>query len=397
MRVVLRALCVVALAGCSEVKGPVEPKYPSLLPVKPVGQTPEAGIPDVRIDPRTVPDRLEALFGSPLVRVSLPADPFSQSPDAVHPDIACPPDSWNGARCWLMYTPYKNSNPTFENPAFLLATDDTTWATPPAISNPLIAYPGPTGYNSDPDHSFDPVTRRLVQVYRVVADTLNKIMIMSTGNARTWTTPTVAFAEHNHDAVSPALIIEADRTAKIWYVRSGLRGCDAASSTVQLRTARPDADSQYEHSEWSAASPVELTIPGFVVWHLDVTELPNDRGYVAMIAAYPKGANCSVSDVWLASSVDGVRWQTYQVPVMWRSMKAARDRVISTWYRGTLHYNPATDVLDLWPSALSKTGWNVYHVGVNMTTAFDLLRVAQGTDRSAMMSQSVKTLAFPMP
>src|SRR5206468_10429738 len=130
---------------------------------------------------------------------------------------------------WLLYTPYKNSNPTFENPAFLLAANDTTWLTPPQITNPLVPYPGSSGYNSDPDHAFDPETRRLVQVYRVVADTLNKIMVMSTADARTWTAPTVAFAEHNHDAVSPALIIEADRTAKMWYVRSGLRGCDATS------------------------------------------------------------------------------------------------------------------------------------------------------------------------
>ena len=397
MRVVLRALCVVALAGCSDGKAPLEPKGTSLSPASPVDGHPESGFGDPQFDARPISERLEALFGAPLARVSLPADQFSQSPDAVHPDIACPPDSWNGARCWLMYTPYKNSNPTFENPAFLLATDDTTWATPPQINNPLVSYPGPASYNSDPDHAFDPVTRRMVQVYRVVTDTLNKIMLMSTANARTWTPPSVAFAEHTHDVVSPALVIESDRTAKIWYVRAGVKGCDAASTSVQLRTTAPDSDSRYEHSKWSAPTPVELTIPGFVVWHLDVTELPDDRGYVAMIAAYPRGWNCANSDVWLASSVDGVHWETFQVPVLWRGMKAARDRGLSTWYRGTLHYNKSTDILDVWPSALSKSAWNVYHVGVKMSNAFAVLRMAQASDRSDMMTLAKKAVAFPMP
>src|SRR6185436_3119794 len=113
-------------------------------------------------------------------------------------------------------------------------------------------YPGPSGYNSDPDHAFDPVTHRMVQVYRVVADSFNKIMMMSTENARTWTTPTVAFVERNHDAVSPTLVIEDDRTAKLWYVRAGARGCDAASSSILMRAATPDVNARYERSTWSS-------------------------------------------------------------------------------------------------------------------------------------------------
>ena len=395
MRFVLRALCVVALAGCSDVKAPVEPK--STAPANPVDKGPQAERPRPSIDPRSMSERLEELFGQRLSKVTLPADPFSLSPDAVHPDVACSTERWNGAQCWLMYTPYKNSNPIFENPAFLLATDDTTWVTPPQITNPLIPYPGPSGYNSDPDHAFDPVTHRMVQVYRVVADSFNKIMTMSTGNARTWTNPTVAFVERNHDAVSPALVIEQDRTAKLWYIRAGARGCDAATSNVLMRSATPDADSRYDRSAWSAPTPVDLAIPGFVIWHFDITKLPGDRGYLAMIAAYPRGWNCANSDVWLASSVDGLHWQTYAVPVMWRNMKAAKDRSISTWYRGTLHYNSQTDVLDLWPSALSKTTWNVYHVSVNLTTALSLLRVADPADRSAMTTRSIQAAPFPMP
>jgi hypothetical protein len=190
---------------------------------------------------------------------------------------------------------------------------------------------------------------------------------MSTGDAQKWTTPALAFQEHNHDAVSPALIIEPNRVAKIWYVRAGTSGCTATSSTVQLRVATPDASSRYDHSAWSAPAPVSLSIPGYVVWHLDVIAISRDAGYLALIAAYPRGANCATSDLWLASSVDGLNWRSFPMPILWRSMNAATQRSLSTWYRGTMRYNASTDSLDFWPSAMSKTAWNVYHARVKLS------------------------------
>ena len=137
-------MCVVALAGCSDVKAPVEPKATSLAPVFPLDKQPQAEHPRSSIDRLTITERLENMFGQSMAKVTLPPDPFSLSADAVHPDVACATESWNGAQCWLMYTPYKNSNPIFENPAFLSATDDTTWSTPPQITNPLVPYPDPS-------------------------------------------------------------------------------------------------------------------------------------------------------------------------------------------------------------------------------------------------------------
>jgi hypothetical protein len=386
-------MCAVALAGCSDASRTSGP-HPTLPTDSAIDGTPTAGRPHDSVDSRTVSQRVEGLFTQRLGQVSLPSDDFSQAPDAVHPDIACPPRSWMGAQCWLLYTPYKNSNPLFENPAFLQASNDTTWLTPPQVSNPLIPYPGASGYNSDPDHAFDPVTGRMVQVYRVVADSFNKIMVMSTENAKKWTTPRVAFIEKNHDAVSPSLVIESDRTARLWYVRSGARGCDATSSSVQMRTAAPDSESNYEHSNWSAAIPVDLNVPGFVVWHLDILEMGHGRGYLAMIAAYPKGWNCANGDIWLASSEDGIKWQTYAIPVLWRSMAAAKTRAISTWYRGTMRYDDSSDILDMWPSAMSKTSWNVYHLSVKLSDALDLLRQAQPADRPTLASM---TKMMPAP
>ncbi|HEY4218316.1 MAG TPA: hypothetical protein VGM67_14340 [Gemmatimonadaceae bacterium] len=378
MRLYVRALCAVALAGCSDVKLPTasKPQQAANTPAAPTPRPPDPQPPAV---PPSVADRLDSMFVHRMEQVAIPADDFSEASDAVHPDMACPPASWNGARCWLMYTPYKNSDPALENPALLFATSDTTWSTPDGIRNPIIPHPN-LGYNSDPDHAFDPVTGRMIQIYRVVSDTFNTIMIMSTANAKHWTKPVVAFQERAHDAVSPALIIEPDRTAKIWYVRSGTAGCTALSSTIQLRTAVPDSTSGYEQSTWSAPVATDLAIPNYVPWHLDVVELAPGAGYVALIAAFPRGASCGTSDLWLATSPDGLHWQPYAMPIMWRTMATATTRSLVTWYRGTMRYDAQTDSLDIWPSAMSKTSWNVYHARFALSDMVTMLKSVKPGD-----------------
>jgi hypothetical protein len=342
------------------------------------------------------------LLGSRLATVKIPPDEFSLASDAVHPDMACPPAGWAGAgsstRCWLLYTPYKNSDASYENPGFLSAHDDTTWLTPSQVKNPIVAYPGLNKYNSDPDHAFDPRTGRLVQVYRVVADSFNKIMIMSTADAKQWTTPVLAFQERNHDAVSPSLIIEPDRMGKVWYVRSGTHGCSSTSSSVQLRTAVLDTNDQFEHAKWSAATTVQLSIPNSVVWHLDIAETTNGYGYVALIVAFPRGLTCSNSDLWLATSFDGVRWRTFPIPLLWRGMTAAKRRSIATWYRGTLRYDAATDSLHLWPSALAGTTWTVYHTGATLSEILGLLLAAKPADLQHLsLSHRTSRVSIKMP
>src|SRR4029078_13452498 len=302
MRFSLLTFGAIALAACADSKAPTSPPR-FFADASPPDEPPA---PRQRCDPRPIAEQIESLIRPRFRAVTLPADGYSLSSDAVHPDITCPRTSlWNGTRCWLMYTPYKNSDPSYENPAFLAAGSDTAWTTPSQVLNPVIRYPGQVQYNSDPDHAFDPATGRLIQMYRLVADSMNRIMIMSTANAREWTTPVVAFKERNHDAVSPSLLIDDDRRARVWYVRTGAEGCLARSTSVLTRTSHPDNGVGFEQANWSAPTPVDLRVPGAVVWHLDVIDV---RGaYLALVAAFPKGSMCSASDLWLAASSAGVR------------------------------------------------------------------------------------------
>lgn len=397
-------ICAAALVACSDTRPTAPGSVPT--PHDPISDQPLA-----KSNARSSKDVLEALVSRQFARVTLPADAFSQSADAVHPDIACPPGGWKGAKCWLMYTPYRNSDPSWENPAFLLAANDTSWVTPFSILNPIVAYPGVGSYNSDPDHAFDPGTQRLIQVFRVVTDSVNRIMLMSTSDARQWSAPVLAFSARNHDAVSPSLIIERDRAAKIWYVKSGPGGCRAPSTTVELRTARPSAAQRFESVRWSAPKVTDLSIPGYVVWHLDVAEIPSVgshitraaadptrssskkaalalSSYVALVAAFPEGYSCSQSDLWLAESEDGVTWHTLPLPIFWRGMDIANRRSISTWYRGTLRYDAKSDVLDIWPSGLAGPAWTIFHTSVPLGAVVDLMESATPGDLRSIRASS---------
>lgn len=361
MRLLLVASCAVALVACSDVAPVSSPVAPPPLFSAPAHTHPETTSTVLRLGRGAIPDRVQEMVGGTFAKVILPADNFSLSADAVHPDVACPGNDWNGARCWLMYTPYMNSDASWENPGFLMAVDDTGWTTPPAVKNPIVPWPGLGAYNSDPDHAFDPKSNRLIQIYRVVADSFNKIMIMSTANAKTWTTARVAFKERNHDAVSPSLVIDPDRSANLWYVRAGAEGCNSTSSSVVMRTAEPDSTQRVDQATWSAAVPVHLSIPNSVIWHLDVARLSDTDGYVALVVAYTKGESCGSSDLWLSTSSDGISWRTFAMPLFWRGMQIARKRSISTWYRGTLRYDAPTGALHVWPSALAGPKWTIYH------------------------------------
>ncbi len=390
---------LVLLAACGE------PSVPTATPRAPRAAVGDLAAPDslpsdhgpmLPTDTATPPDahpvltRLEALMFASLSNIAVPADAYSHEADAVHPDVACAPRPWNGARCWVAYTPYYGGNSMWENPSFLTERSDTSWALPSGVANPVIPWPGGLRYNSDPDQLFDPATGRLVTYYREVDQTYNNIFAISTADARHWTEPRLVFREVNHNAVSPTVALDAGRTARMWYVQSG-SGCTSPQTHVAMRTAHPGAMQPLEEASWSDPITVRLAQPGFVVWHMDVIAMPEWGSYLALLASHAVGNDCASDDLWLAMSTDGVRWQVFPVPVLWRAMPSAQRLGIRTWYRGTLRYDAATDSLHLWPSALTLSNqWTIYHTAVKFTDLVRVLLAATPADQphSALVAPS---------
>ncbi len=391
MRRRIAILASVLLAGCTDRSTPTATRagapaaqdQTGIIQGKPADTRPMMPTNAMDVDTTPVLARIEAMVTSSLAAVPIPPDAFSQASDAVHPDVACAPEVWNGSRCWATYTPYAGSNAMVENPSFLMARTEAQWATPPGVTNPVVPSPAGGGYNSDPDQAFDPGTNRLVTFYREVSGGFNKIYVMSTGDGRQWTVPQLAFKEPNHNAVSPAVVIGADRVARMWYVETG-GGCGTSQSRVHLRTAQPTPDQTFEDAAWSPASDVDLVQPGSVIWHMDVIALPRRHGYLALMASYAPGNDCASDDVWLAISHNGTSWRTFPVPVIWRGMARAKQLGIRTWYRSTMRYDADTDTLHIWPSALTMANkWGVYHAAVNLSDLMRALLAAKLSDRPA--------------
>ncbi len=382
MRSAIAIVTVALLVGCTDRPMPTAVRVDADAgrgPARP-GQD---KIPNDTTTPDLTPvmSRVEAAFSPSLTQIAIPPDGFSAASDAVHPDVACGDSTWNGARCWITYTPYLNSDPTWENPSFLDAGSDTSWMLPTGVRNPVIGWPGVGAYNSDPDQAFDPGTGRLVTFYRRVDGVYNNILVTSSGDGRTWTEPKLAFRELNHNAVSPAVVFDAGRHAHMWYVKSGI-GCTASTTSVRMRTASPDPGQAFEDAVWSPSVGVQMSQPGFAIWHMDVTALPRGAGFVALLASHPSTSDCASNDLWLAISPNGLKWRVFPVPILWRAMAAAKRLGIRTWYRGALRYDARNDMLHIWPSALDVNNrWNVYHAQANFSRLLRVLMAATAADQ----------------
>jgi len=324
--------------------------------------------------------RLAAAIVDPIQRLVIPT--YDSTGENVHPDILLFPEPWHGWRCWMLFTPYRESNSRLENPSVVASDDCLSWQEPQGVRNPFIEPPR-AGYNSDPDHAFDPGLGEVVTLHRVAGDFTNQILISSTTDGRLRTRPRLAFEEPNHRAVSPALVISGDRTGRIWYVDAG-SGCSSSWSRVKLRTARPGPRQSFRDASWSLPEDVDLYQPGYVVWHLDVLELPGNQGWLALYAAYPStgpGVRCSNDDEFLAWSADGKKWRTFNAPILWRGMPRLG---LASLYRGSLAYDAERDLLRVWFSGLdTDLSWWSYYVSFEYTA---LRRALEGAAPGALGS-----------
>lgn len=302
---------------------------------------------------------------------------YDGSGQNVHPDVVTFQMPWNGFRCWLSFTPYKGSNKMLENPSIVASNDCDNWKVPPGAVNPLVdlAQRNSVVYNSDSDHAFDPAHNSSVMLFRSVALDTNYVNIMETRDGITWTQPVVAFKRASHEAVSPSLVIEPDRRGHIWFVNTGKTGCSAGATTVETVTAKPRRQESFVEADWSAPVTTNLEQPGYVIWHIDVIQIP-DGSFLAVYAAFPQayGSSCANNDLFLAWSKDGVDWTTSTVPIRWRTMN---ELPLRSLYRASLLYSAASNSLRIWFSAMDPNhNWWTYDSTYDYGKLMDALQRA---------------------
>ncbi|MEO5800899.1 MAG: hypothetical protein ABIZ70_12280 [Gemmatimonadales bacterium] len=320
----------------------------------------------------------------PLTQLEIPT--FEGSGQAVHPDVVRFPSPWHGWEYWMAYTPYPGSSEEMENPSLAVSHDGVKWEMPAGFPNPVVAKPT-SGYNSDPDLTYDASADRLVMIYREVSDGQNIIKAISSGDGRRWTLPRITFRRRNHGIVSPTIASRPGEAPAVWYVDAGTRKCrnrvtrvmtQRGSDMAGVEPARPE-------SGWDGARQVRLQQPGFSVWHIDVTWVPARNEYWAI---YPANRNysCYGRDLFFARSADGVNWTTYRTPVLQRS---DADWIRGSLYRGSLLYDPSRDAIRIYLSA-SAPG-SIWHLGYVEYRFADFLRTLERNPGVA------PTAAAPLP
>jgi hypothetical protein len=257
------------------------------------------------------------------------------SGQTVHPDYVAAPPTWPGSVRNLVLTPYPNGDASLENPSLYAGTDDIAWTAPPGLSNPLVR---PTaGYLSDPDIVFVAERSELWIYYRHVYDR-NRILLITSVDGVSFSTPRTVVEGDNHTLVSPAVVRRGESDWMMWTVNANV-GCAASRTAVELRRSTDGVT-------WGPPAAVTLNQDGFSLWHIDVQWIPSRREFWA-IYNVKTAASCTTPALYLATSSDGVAWQTYPSPVL---MRGATDAFRDVVYRSTFAYDPGTDRVKFWYS-----------------------------------------------
>lgn len=282
------------------------------------------------------------------------------SGETVEPTVLYFPNGWSGHTYWMIVSPYPNvpgheGEEPFENPSILVSEDGQQWSVPAGLKNP-IALPA-QGTLADATGVYDDKSNQLfVYFLNDVKGTVyhESLLLTTSADGIHWTKPQVLFSGDNTFVNSPSVIKLGD-TFYLWAVDTGI-GCDTLTSTVNVRTS---ADGIH----WSDPTALNISQPGYVIWHLNTIAVPSKGQLMSLLASYPVGTNCDLTKLFFANSHDGVNWKTYSQPVLspapgWDSLEI---------YRSSLLYDPDMKLLRMWYSARDdvKLQW---HVGFTSKT-----------------------------
>ncbi|HEY7027871.1 MAG TPA: hypothetical protein VH438_09715 [Gemmatimonadales bacterium] len=269
---------------------------------------------------------------------------YDHSGQVVHPDVALA-GAFGGFSFWLGITPYPNGNAGFENPSIFQSANGLGWSVPVGATNPIEL---PTsGYLSDPDIVFDPEAVQLWLYYRQVIGGRNVVHLRRSDDGIHWSSPSQVVSTPSHEIVSPTVVHGAPHAAwAMWSINSGPAGCTASRTVVERRTS-------VDGEHWSAPLVTDLAQPGQLVWHIDVQWIPARHEYWALYNTYPAGGTCVTDALYLARSVDGMRWTTYPSPLLSRG---ATDEFRDIVYRSTFAVDPTADAVQFWFSGASYNG-----------------------------------------
>jgi hypothetical protein len=283
---------------------------------------------------------------------------YDTSGQAMHPSVVDlgSGNTWNGKRYWMAMTPYPQGNDDYENPSILVSDDGTTWTEPVGITNPIVPFPGGSGYNADAELILGQDNKLYCFYMSTDGSTFNKSYVKSSTDGVTWSAATELFSVALAAFGSPAVIWDGSQYV-MWHVDSTTN-----PNTLYRRTcATPDGT-------WSAPSACTVTLPtdyAKETWHLDIV-LDNGTYYLFNDLT-DNNLNGVNTILWLFRSPDGLIFTPdagYLLIPTTRGSGSAWDG--ARIYRSTAVKTAAG--FDLWYSAVSNVGaWRTGRTAVTLS------------------------------
>ena len=270
-------------------------------------------------------------------------------------------DGLNGWKYWMAFTPYPNSDSTYENPCIVVSQDGRSWEVPEGVTNPIFAKPSAAlAYNSDTDLYWDDANSQFVLVWRTVGElsgTDTGLFISTSNDGITWADRTRIW--------TGVLSLTDIASPSIWY--------NDVSAKWEIVGHRLDAASPFPFvkitsnsllSGWDAASTVlTMTEPsGRAWWHSMFSRLPG--GIIVGIVQDNNGTVGASGNLYSAYSADGTTFYTAPLDLngsWYRPSFVLRDDVIkgewvcefygsklttSGTYRAMLRFNKGQGLAD---------------------------------------------------
>jgi hypothetical protein len=222
-----------------------------------------------------------------------------------------------------------------------------------------------TGYLSDPDIVYSPVTNELVLYYRQASKD-DRIFQIRSHDGVVWSKPVLLLTTGFSKTLSPAVVRKEHGDWRMWSV-DGAPGCKGASTSVSVRHSM-------NGTTWSDPSPVNIPVlPGQFIWHIDVQWIPAFGEFWAIFPVKTAG-NCAPQAIYIATSKDGETWTTNPTPVLTTGAIPEFQDVV---YRSTFAYDPNADEVTFWFSGASKIGKHItWRTAVQKRSRIDLFRLA---------------------
>ena len=253
---------------------------------------------------KKLPTDFEVLFARPVgpkTPISVPSPYNGISGYVVHSSIVFVPQSFNGFKYWMAYTPLPNNDNAYENPCICASNDLTTWVVPNGCPNPLNERVAPA-YNRDTHLYFDGSSLILLWNTRNEPAGKTTIKVITSKDGSNWTAPVGIWqgTMGSSDLVSPS--IWYDPVASLWRIV----GVNSESAGFELR----EITSTSLLSGW-AASPTTLNFPppaGRKWWHPWFARLSSGR--IVGVVMDNDGTAGGSGWVYVAQSMDGVNYES---------------------------------------------------------------------------------------